>query len=107
MYSLTVTVHIEHQMDLTEMLPCEIMFELVIYSTQWQHVSLVQESAWCYLDIQPLFGMMVTKSCDATGCLLLENYSYFKIIEDNQEKYVMGKLNLTLPLLNILLIFKS
>ena len=86
MYSLTVTVHIEHQMDLTEMLPCEIMFELVIYSTQWQHVSLVQESAWCYLDIQPLFGMMMIKSCDATGCLLLENYSYSKIIEDNQEK---------------------
>ena len=51
--------------------------------------------------------MMMTKSCDATGCLLLENYSYFKIIEDTQEKYVMGKLNLTLPLLNILLIFKS
>ena len=50
--------------------------------------------------------MMLTKSCDATGCLLLENYSYFKIIEDNQEKYVMGKLNLTLPL-KILLIFKS
>ena len=71
------------------------MFELVIYSTQWQHVSLVQERAWCYLDIQPLFGMMMTKSCDATGCLLLGNYSYFKIIEDNQEKYVMGKLNLT------------
>ena len=94
-------------MDLTEMLPSKIMFELVIYSTQWQHVSLVQERAWCYLDIQPLFGMMVTRSCDATGCLLLGNYSYFKVIEDNQEKYVMGKSNLTLPLLNILLIFKS
>ena len=50
---------------------------------------------------------MMTESCDATGCLLLGNYSYFKVIEDNQEKYVMGKSNLTLPLLNILLIFKS
>ena len=57
----------EHQMDLTERLPSLIMFELVIYSTQWQHVSLVQGRAWCYLDIQPLFGMVMTKSCDAPG----------------------------------------
>ena len=30
--------------------------------------------------------------------------SYFKVIEDNQEQYVMGKSNLTLSLLNILFV---
>ena len=69
MYSLTVTVHLEST-KWTEMLPSKIMSELVIYSTQWQVSLLVQERAWCYLDIQPLFGMMMTKSCDANGCLL-------------------------------------